>query len=160
VYKYTWSRCVTLQRQLYSVARLYRPLSGVACSLPFCLELAPMWLSRSSQTSFDSQAKHDGTPSIFSPSTSDPNKQFLPIRASTVTVPASIEQRPREPRSPLRISTTIISPPPAARRGSIPSLNPRSPIRASFVTMTWPPSPTSRSGHYPEHEHGERPVHD
>jgi hypothetical protein len=102
--------------------------------LLFCLELAPISPGRSSQISFESLAKPNGTHGIASPSTSDPARQFLPLRTPTLTAPTrtSIEQRPREPpRSPLRISTTMVGPPPPARRGSIPFPEPRSPIRSS-----------------------------
>ena len=83
-----------------------------------------MLLSQLSQISFNLQAKHDVTLSIFLPPMSNQNKEFLPLRASIVTVSVSIKQRPREPWSLLHISMAIVSPPPAARCGSTPSLNP------------------------------------
>ena len=124
-------------------------ITSYVCSPSWIPELAVMSPSQSSQLSFDSHAKSDGT-HILSPSTSDPTSHFLPLAAPIVTPPATVD-RPGQPLSPIRPSTIIIGPPPTPRRGSILPPEPRSPIRSPPVTLTWP-NPTPRS----QHDQGER----
>jgi hypothetical protein len=114
-------------------------LNRLSCARSlFYVELAPMSPSQSSQLSFDSFVKPDGT-RIVPPLTSDPTQYFLPLGAPIVTPTTNIGAN--EPLSPIRTSTIILGPPPAPRRKSILSPDPRSPtrIRSSSVTSLMRP---------------------
>jgi hypothetical protein len=109
-------------------------LNRLSCARSlFYVELAPMSPSQSSQLSFDSFVKPDGT-RIVPPLTSDPTQRFLPLSAPIVTSTTNIYAN--EPLSPIRTSTIILGPPPAPRRKPTLPPDPRSPtrIRSSSVT--------------------------
>jgi hypothetical protein len=67
-----------------------------------------------------------------------------PLSIPSVSSPTCIELPSIIPLSPIRTSTIILSPPPAAKRSPIRSSNPnphsspRSPIRSSRAAVPWP----------------------
>ena len=120
-------------------------LNRLSCARSlFYIELAPMSPSQSSQLSFDSFVKPDGT-RIVPPLTSDPTQHFLPLGTPIVNPIMNIDAN--EPLSLIRTSTIILGPPPAPRRKSIlsPDLRSQTRIRSSSVTSLTRPGGPERS---------------
>ena len=134
------------------------------------LELAPMSPSQMSQmsTSDSPRVKFDGK-RILPPQlqmTSELINHLPPLSAVSVSSPTSTLELPVIPLlSPIRTSTFILSPPPAAaKRSTIRSSNPdpypysspRSPIYSSRATVPWPLVTALSSRDHPQHDYEER----
>ena len=130
------------------------------------LELAPMSPSQLSQLSpiESPRVKFDGN-RVFPPRTTSELNNHLPplsITVPSVSSPMSIELPGIIPLSPIRASTIILSPPPAAKRSPIRSSNPnfhsnpRSPIHSSRAAVPWPLITTVSSSDHPRHHFEER----
>ena len=127
------------------------------------LELAPMSPSQLSHLStIDSPCvKFDGNHTLSPRATSELTNHLPPLSIPSVSSPTSIELR-GIPLSPIRTSTILLSPPPAAKRSPIRSFNPnlhsytRSPIHSSRAAVPWPLITALSSSDHIQHGYDER----
>jgi hypothetical protein len=129
------------------------------------LELAPMSPSQLSHLStIDSpRVKFDGNRTLSPRTTSELNNRLPLLSIPSVSSPTTCIELPGIiPLSPIRTSTFILSPPPAAKRSPIwsynpnPHFNPRSPIRSSRAAVPWPLITALSLSDHPQHHSEER----
>ncbi|KAI0277938.1 hypothetical protein BGY98DRAFT_976811 [Russula aff. rugulosa BPL654] len=128
-------------------------------------ELAPASLSQLSRLSTQIDSPHvtfNGKRISPPRLTSEMANYSPPLSAVSVSSPTCTELPSITPLSPIRTSTFILSPPPAAKRSTTrfsnhnPHSNPRSPLHSSRPAPPWPLITALSSSDLPHHVYEER----